>query len=154
MDRLLDHLIKIYKGTLYSMAAQDSEFLREYCEERFANRVIESLGRLEQQGDKLIAFEDFQANQGDPIIYKAYEVDSVLVRGLSVQRNENGAADEYHFFNDIEEMGILVFTPNKLGDVRQFVDQKNADKMYEDYRKVLLRVLLRIQSPLRLKLQK
>jgi len=37
---VIDHLKKIYFGTLYSIAAIDEEFLREYLEPGFAEKLI------------------------------------------------------------------------------------------------------------------
>jgi hypothetical protein len=51
LDRLDDHLIKIYRGVLYSMAAYDEEFLMEYTEKTFAERVLESLRNIREKGD-------------------------------------------------------------------------------------------------------
>lgn len=47
---VLNHLFKIYNGVIYSIAAQDAEFLTEYCEKSFAERLIKRLETLNKQG--------------------------------------------------------------------------------------------------------
>jgi hypothetical protein len=40
---VFDHLNKIFTGTLYAIADKEEEFLNEYCEKSFANRLIKSV---------------------------------------------------------------------------------------------------------------
>jgi hypothetical protein len=42
----MEHLIKIYKGYLYASADHDKEFLNEYLEKNFADKVIQNLDYL------------------------------------------------------------------------------------------------------------
>ena len=42
-DMVFDHLNKIFTGTLYAIADKEEEFLNEYCEKSFANRLIKSV---------------------------------------------------------------------------------------------------------------
>jgi hypothetical protein len=39
---ILDHLKKIYIGALHSFETPDEEFLKEYCEKKFAEKAIET----------------------------------------------------------------------------------------------------------------
>lgn len=45
-----NHLNKIYTGALYSMAARDEEFLGEYLEKRFCEKLLNSLTDLTKKG--------------------------------------------------------------------------------------------------------
>lgn len=73
--QLLGHLIKIYKGLLHSLSTGDAEFITEYCEETFAEKTLQSLDRLRQAGDKLVAFEDLTPTNGEPFPSLAFFID-------------------------------------------------------------------------------
>lgn len=124
MDKLDDHLIKIYRGVLYSLAAQDEEFLYEYTEKSFADRALESLRNLQEKGDQVITDEDFGANQGEPIPYKCFQVQGALIKGLSVDRSKNLAENEYHIWRDIDPFGLDVYTPIAVTEPDNFIDKK------------------------------
>lgn len=49
-DFVLNHLNKIYTGTLYSIAGRDEEFLGEYLEKYFSERLLQSLTTLSKKG--------------------------------------------------------------------------------------------------------
>lgn len=34
-----------------------------------------------------------------------------MVRGLSTNRNENKPKNEYHYYEDLDKLGCVVFTP-------------------------------------------
>ena len=56
-DKLLwDHFIKIFAGSVYSMANQDDEFLTEYLEPNFAKKVLEKSQHLLKNGYKVLFF--------------------------------------------------------------------------------------------------
>ncbi len=47
--------------------------------------------------------DDLQGNRGEPIPVVTEILDSLLVRGLSVDRNANGKPSDYHIWNDSKE---------------------------------------------------
>ena len=49
-DFVTNHLNKIYNGVLYSIAARDEEFLSEYLEKYFSERLLRSLTDLSKKG--------------------------------------------------------------------------------------------------------
>lgn len=49
-DFVTNHLMKIYTGTLYSIANRDEEFLTEYLEKHMGQRLFQSLSNLAQKG--------------------------------------------------------------------------------------------------------
>jgi hypothetical protein len=53
-NMIIDHIYKIYQGTLYSMANLDEEFLGEYLEADFSNRLINSLKKMRDSGFEVI----------------------------------------------------------------------------------------------------
>ena len=51
-------------------------------------------------------------------------------------------------------MGIVGYTPIKVTDPENFIDPKTNANMYNNFQLMAMRVLVRIQSPLRLKILK
>jgi len=49
-DFVTNHLNKIYTGVLYSIAARDEEFLNEYLEKHFCERLLKNLTELSKKG--------------------------------------------------------------------------------------------------------
>ena len=47
---VLNHLFKIYVGMIYSIANRDEEFILEYCEKNFAEKLCQRLKTLEDEG--------------------------------------------------------------------------------------------------------
>ena len=54
---LWDHFTKILQGTVYSMAAQDEEFLNEYVEATFAKAILGRTQSLLKNGYKVFYFK-------------------------------------------------------------------------------------------------
>ncbi len=65
-----------------------------------------------------------------------------VVRGLSVNREENREEEWYHRFVDDEDMGLVIYTPLEVRDEKYFVERKDSEKVYELYKKVELRGFL------------
>lgn len=64
---VLDHLKKIYFGSLHSIVALDEEFLMEYLEPSFGIKLIEQLKQLKNDGYKLELYQDNKGIRGEPI---------------------------------------------------------------------------------------
>lgn len=45
-----------------------------------------------------------------------------MIRGLSVDRSKNLSQNEYHMWKDIDDMGLVVYTPRYLTDPLEFID--------------------------------
>jgi hypothetical protein len=75
----------------------------------------------------------------------------VAVRGLSVNRSENLTASEYHKYTDVQDMGLVIYTPLSLTDPIAFIDPIKNKTIYEPYRKMVLHTLVYICSPLHLR---
>lgn len=60
----------------------------------------------------------------------------IMVRGLSVVRDENGPESSYHKYVDIEDMGLVIYTPLELQDPNNFIDPEKNKTMYDDQKKV------------------
>lgn len=53
---ITDHLIKIFRGYMYATAANDHEFISEYLEKNFSEKVIKNLEYLKSQDYNVINF--------------------------------------------------------------------------------------------------
>lgn len=96
------------------MAAQDEEFLFEYCEKTYAETLVKRIKSLKEKGYTFKVEEDVTGIKGEPVEKFSYVVDMVMVRGLSIDRSENDTPKAYHKWVDIEDMGLVVYTPNSV----------------------------------------
>jgi hypothetical protein len=62
----------------------------------------------------------------------------VLVKGLSIVREENREESAYHKWVDIEDMGIVIYTPLELTNPENFIDPEKNKHMYDDVAKVTI----------------
>lgn len=76
----------------------------------------------------------------------------VMVRGLSVDRKDNLNQDDYHMWKDIDDMGLVVYTPKYLTDPLEFIDPDRNKTIYDDYKKVVMRVMVYFKNSYRLKI--
>lgn len=74
----------------------------------------------------------------------------ILVRGLDVEREKNLSYEEYHEYKDIDDMGMVIYTPHSLSNPLNFIDPETNENIYDPYKKVVMRCLVPIRSPLRL----
>lgn len=56
----------------------------------------------------------------------------IMVRGLDIDRSKNRPQDEYHVFKDIDDMGVVIYTPNYLSNPESFVDPERNKTIYEE----------------------
>lgn len=74
-----------------------------------------------------------------------------MIRGLSVDRKENEHPKAYKKYEEEGEVGLMTFTPHYLTEYgEQFVNPESNKNMYAGYDKMVLRVAVRIRSPLKL----
>jgi hypothetical protein len=57
---------------------------------------------------------DQDVNYADEVPEKCEIVDGVMVRGLSIDRNQNSHPKEYVCFKENDEMGLITYTPKYL----------------------------------------
>lgn len=144
------HLNKIYAGFLHSIASRDEEFLREYTEANFCKRLFDSLDKLKSKGYTIKCETDLTGKKGEPIIPKMDFIDLAVIKGLNVDREQNKEETAYHKWVDIEDMGLAIYTPHEFADPNNFIDPNKNKTMYDDYAKVVFRVLATVESPLKL----
>jgi hypothetical protein len=84
--------------------------------------------------------KDVTGVKGEPISPKTNIIDMVIVKGLNVERDENREEGAYHKYVDIEDMGVVIYTPLEIQDPKNFVDPKQNQKMYDDHAKVIKKI--------------
>jgi hypothetical protein len=77
-----------------------------------------------------------------------------VVRGQSVQRDQNLSEEQYHQYVDLEDRGLVIYTPLTLTEPENFIDPNSNKTIYNSYRKALMRLLLKVKTPIRLKVFK
>lgn len=101
---VLDYLFKVYMGTVKAMAENDEEFLSEYLEKSFSDRLVQRLKTLKEKGYRFNVVEDVIGRNGQPIPRKVEILDSVFIKGLFMDRTKNMSEDQYHIFNDADNL--------------------------------------------------
>ena len=51
-------------------------------------------------------------------------------------------------------MGLVVYTPNYLSDPLEFINPDKNKTIYDEYTKVIMRVMLYMKNPIRLRITK
>ena len=59
-----------------------------------------------------------------------------MVKGLSAIRLENKSETEYHKYVDIDDMGLVVYTPVEVTDPRNFSNPEKNKTIYDGSRQV------------------
>lgn len=143
---VLEHLFKIFRAVLLSSSEGDTEFIKEYCEETFAHKLIARLTQLKESGVAISIKEDFYADNGKPMEIEANMYDHTIIKGLSVIRKENGSEDDYFINNDIENMGFISYLPKYLSKPENFSDPKKNKFMHDDAHNIIFRAYINIKS--------
>lgn len=55
-------------------------------------------------------------------------------------------------WKDIDDMGLVVYTPRYLSDPLEFINPEKNKTIYDSYRKVVMRVMLYVKNPLRIRI--
>ena len=99
---VLDYLYKVYLGTLKSMVDNDEEFLDEYLEQSFAEKLKLRLKEMREKGYKFKLVEEVVGREGQVIPNKVEILDGIFIRGLSMDRKVNETEENYHVYDDSE----------------------------------------------------
>jgi hypothetical protein len=150
---MLDYFQKLFIATLQAISNSDEPFLREYLEHNLVERIMESNKRLSENNLFLQVKNDIQ---DDSMAISSFceVVDGLLVKGLTSNRELNGDAKDYHLWSDLDDMGVAVYTHKKYSDPQNFIDPEENKRIYDDYEKVLVRLLLSIKTPYVLNIMK
>ena len=143
---MLDYFQKVFLGCLHAISRSDEQFLREYMESRMVDRILESNRRLRANNLYLKVDSDFQQD-AQRISTFCEIIDGIVIKGISQDREANGDIAHYRSWSDLEDMGVAVYRHTKYTDPANFIEPGQNRGMYDDYEKVLLRLLLSIKTP-------
>lgn len=147
--RVNDYLLKMFKASLYAIADRNTEYMTEYWESGLMEKALLAIDEAKSKNLKIEVEKD--SNYLDEIPESCEIIDSIMFRGLSLNRAENKAPGEYIKFSEADELGLITYTLKHLTENNEnFIDPKVNKNVYQGYDKMLLRVLVRIKSPLRL----
>jgi chromosomal replication initiation ATPase DnaA len=143
---MMNYFQKLFIGSLHAISNSDEEFLREYLEKNLVDKILKSNKQLEENNLFLKVVSDIEnKDQGIPTFCEI--IDGLLIKGITSDREKNGDASQYHTWSDLDDMGITVYTHNKYSNPQNFIDPKENQSMFDDYEKVLVRLLLSIKTP-------
>ena len=143
---MMNYFQKLFIGSLYAISNSDQEFLDEYLEKNLVDKILQSNRLLEANNLYLKVISDID-NKDQSIPTFCEIIDGLLIKGITSNRQKNGNAEDYHIWSDIEDMGVTVYTHNKYSNPQNFIDPKQNESIYDDYEKVLVRILLSIKTP-------
>ena len=138
---LLNHLFKIYRGVLLASTQNDTEFLNEYLENNFYLRLAKKLENLTKEGATIELFEDMKADKNKRLSPELHLYDSVIIKGLSTNRESNGKEEDYSTCNDIEDMGFISYIHKSMADPGNFLTKNNGEAMLNNsnFKKIIFR---------------
>lgn len=143
---VLSHLFKIYRAVLLSAGDKDFDFLEQYCEEMFFEKLRNRLNQLSAQGLTLKVEEDMFADRGKPMQVEANMYDHVVIKGLSPVRKENGVDEDYYIYNDIENMGLISYIPKYISDPKNFSDPVKNKEIHKEAHRVVYRAYVTFKT--------
>lgn len=149
---VLKHLFKIYRGVLLASSEFDYEFLEEYCEKEFLNKLKEKLDEYKTRGYTIEVVEDLKANKGYRLLPEMHLYDCIVIKGLYLDRSKNNKESEYSVCNDIENMGFVSYIPNYLQDPNNFKTKEQAEEKLQqgEFRNVIFRAYCMFKTGLKL----
>jgi hypothetical protein len=143
---MLNYFQKLFIGSLYAICNSDEEFLKEYLEINMVNKILESNNKLKENNLFLKVDSDLgDTNEQIPTFCEI--IDGLVIKGITSDREQNGDISQYHTWSDLDDMGITVYTEKKYSNPENFVDPKQNQSMYDDYEKVMVRLLISIKTP-------
>lgn len=150
--QLLNYLFKVYRGVLLAASQYDYEFLNNYLEETFNNKLTLKLKEFEKLQYEIELLEDMKAEKNKRIIPEFHLYDSIVIKGLSTNRKTNGSPDDYMICNDIEDMGFISYVNKEISNSANFSTKELGEETINKYNfsKLILRVSCIFKSGLKL----
>lgn len=72
--------------------------------------------------------------------------DHTVIKGITMERKENGNEDDYIIHNDIENMGFISYVPKYITRSENFTDSKKNEYMHNDAHHIVFRAYVCIKS--------
>jgi hypothetical protein len=147
---VLRHLYKIYRGSLLAMTANDYDFLQEYLEETFHEKLSKKLKTFEEKKYTFDLLEDFEANNGVRMMPEMYLYDNIIIKGLDTNRKNNLKLKDYSICDDINDMGFISYLSKDLYNPQNFISREKGDEIIESNNIIIYRAYCMFKSGLKL----
>ncbi|OMJ77318.1 hypothetical protein SteCoe_23107 [Stentor coeruleus] len=145
---LLTSLWFQYEAFIKCLGEMDISPLKDQLEVRLYDSINITLGTLKQEDKYLKLIKDPDYTEEKPTINI---IDSLVYRGLSIDRTQNKSIIDYHVYYD-ENLGIACFTDNALSDPMGYTNQALMEELHAKNRQTLLQLLVWIKSPYMIRL--
>lgn len=109
---ITEHLLKIYKASLYAIIDRNESFMQEYWEQALMQKVLASLETAKERNYTVKLTEEKNFVEG--MKESCRIVDAVMIRGLSVNREENASPSEFSKYTEDKDFGLITYTPKYL----------------------------------------
>lgn len=153
---LLLYLFKLYRGVLLAISQYDYDFLREYCEENFYSKLFNVLSQYKDSNYTIEVLEDMKANNNVRLYPELHLYDSIIIKGLSNVRSQNGSEKDYQVCDDIEEMGFISYIHNDISNSGNFLTRELGEKNLENlnFKNLIFRTYCMFKSGLKVFIKK
>lgn len=94
----------------------------------------------------MIVEEDLEADRGKPIAIEANMYDHIVIKGLSINRKENGSEDDYYIANEIQTFGHISYIPKYIAEPNNFIDPAVEKHIHDDAHKLIFRAYVNFKS--------
>ena len=149
---VLEHFFKMYRGVLLASSQYDYDFLEEYCETQFFNKLKEKLKTFQNLNYKIDVLEDMKANRNQRINPEMHLYDCIVFKGISTDRTKNGRESDYFACNDVEEMGFISYINKSMTDPGNFVTRDLGESHIKnsDFKTIVFRAYCMFKCGLKL----
>ena len=79
--------------------------------------------------------------------------DTILVKGLQINRKENGSEDDYYIANEIESFGHISYIPKYITDPNNFANRDVEKHIHDDAHLLIFRAYVNFKTGYRLHLR-
>ena len=144
----------MFSACLHAIAFSDEPFMREYMETSFVDKVLKTNFELAKNNLFLDVHRDIEGDDNLFVTNFCEVIDGIVIKGLSTDRQQNGNEEDFHFWTDLDDMGIAIYTDKKYSNPENFVNPKENKQMFENFENIIIRVLVKIKTPLVLNIMK
>mmetsp|Transcript_29377 Transcript_29377/g.33545 ORF Transcript_29377/g.33545 Transcript_29377/m.33545 type:complete len:342 (-) Transcript_29377:133-1158(-) len=148
---ILYHLERVYMGVWRAILNRRYDVLEEYLEEKLYTKLKTKLEKLDDSPfDIRFEADRTGGEDGLGVIQNLRMYDAHLIRGVSPTREENLDRGEYHFYDDLNDFGLVIYSPHNVSDPKNFVHKEVYDKIFEQSRAIIFRAFVQIETPYKL----
>ena len=139
-----------YSEILDCICKMDISPVQHLLEPRLSQNISIALGTLREESKSLQLFSSPDFPDDKPTLNI---VDSLVYRGLSIDREANKSILDYHVYYD-EHIGVACFTDHLLSNPMGYTDQAAMEELHHKNRQTVLQMMVWIRSPVMLRVFK